>query len=176
MSALVVASFNDGEGGIQEAEMERVRLLETRLRQAMLVSDVTALETLLDRELLSLSHLGQTLGRSDDLDAHRSGLIKNHNLQTADEQILLKDNVAIVVVKTQNFGSFGGQPADSVFLFTRTWLRSPDSTNGRVIAATSERLISEDSARQCNARPGSATKVMQTTVVARFLSALGHDT
>lgn len=49
MSALVVASFIDGDGGIQEAEMERVQLLEARLRQAMLVSDVTALETLLDR-------------------------------------------------------------------------------------------------------------------------------
>lgn len=145
MSALVVVSFNYGEGGMQEAKMERVRLLEARLRQAMLDSDVTALETLLDRELIFVSHLGQTLGRSDDLDAHRSGLIKIHDLQTADERILLKDNVAIVAVKTQISGSFGGQPSDGVFLFTRTWLLSPDSTNGRVIAATSVRLISEDS-------------------------------
>ncbi|MFP1726132.1 nuclear transport factor 2 family protein [Lonsdalea quercina] len=122
---------------MQEAKMERVRLLEARLRQAMLDSDVTALETLLDRELIFVSHLGQTLGRSDDLDAHRSGLIKIHDLQAADERILLKDNVAIVAVKTQISGSFGGQPSDGVFLFTRAWLLSPDSTNGRVIAATS---------------------------------------
>ncbi|MFP1766301.1 nuclear transport factor 2 family protein [Lonsdalea quercina] len=129
---------------MQEAKMERVRLLEARLRQAMLDSDVTALETLLDRELIFVSHLGQALGRRDDLDAHRSGLIKIHDLQTANERILLKDNVAIVAVKTQISGSFGGQPSDGVFLFTRTWLLSPDSMNGRVIVATSVRLISED--------------------------------
>lgn len=116
---------------------ERVQQWEACLRQAMLDSDVAALETLLDKELLFVTHLGQMLGRSDDLDAHRSGLIDIHALQTMDERILIRDNVAIVSVKTRISGRFNGQPADGVFRFTRTWLSSPDSTSGRVIAATS---------------------------------------
>ncbi|WP_220087345.1 nuclear transport factor 2 family protein [Lonsdalea populi] len=137
MLALVVALFYYGEGGMQEVSRERVRQCEARLRQAMLDSDVTALEMLLDNELIFVSHLGQPLGRSDDLDAHRSGLINIQDLQTTDERIVIKGNVAVVSLKTHIAGSYGGQPAEGVFRFTRTWLLSPDSVNGRVIAATS---------------------------------------
>lgn len=122
---------------MQEAISGRVRLWEQCLRQAMLDSDVAALETLLDKELIFVSHLGQIWGRHDDLDAHRSGLMKIHDLQTTDERILIKDNVAIVSVKTRISGRFNGQPGDGVFRFTRTWLLSPDLMSGRVIAATS---------------------------------------
>ncbi|AXW86074.1 hypothetical protein AU509_16220 [Lonsdalea britannica] len=122
---------------MQEAIIARVRRWEILLRQAMLDSDVAALETLLDKELLFVTHVGKMLGRSDDLGAHRSGLIELHDLQTTDERILIKDNVVIVSVKTRISGRFNGQPSDGVFRFTRTWLLSPDLMSGRVIAATS---------------------------------------
>ncbi len=43
---------------------------EEQLRQAMLASDVNALDDLLSPELIFTNHLGQVMGKQDDLAAH----------------------------------------------------------------------------------------------------------
>ncbi len=50
--------------------------VEERLRQAMLASDVSVLNELIAPESIITSHLGELLGKQDDLAAHESGLIK----------------------------------------------------------------------------------------------------
>jgi Domain of unknown function (DUF4440) len=47
--------------------------VEDRLRTAMLSSDVAALNELLAPDLIFTNHLGQLLGKDDDLAAYRSG-------------------------------------------------------------------------------------------------------
>lgn len=51
---------------------------EEQLRQAMLESDVSILNELLAPAIIITSHLGELLGKQDDLTAHESGLIKIH--------------------------------------------------------------------------------------------------
>ena len=71
---------------------------EERLRLAMLDSDVNALDELLASELIFTNHLGQVLGKQDDLAAHQSGKFKIEALTPCDRRIQLIGNVAIVTV------------------------------------------------------------------------------
>ncbi len=46
---------------------------EEQLHQAMLASDVLVLDELLAQDLVCTNHLGQRIGKEDDLSAHKSG-------------------------------------------------------------------------------------------------------
>jgi ketosteroid isomerase-like protein len=94
---------------------------EERLRQAMLASDVSVLNELLAPEIIITSHLGELLGKRDDLAAHASGLIKIHELNPSEQHIQIHREVAIVSVRMQLFGSYNGSPANGDFRFTRVW-------------------------------------------------------
>ena len=72
---------------------------EERLRVAMLDSDVKVLDELLAPELIFTNHLGQVLGKQDDLAAHQSGKFKIKVLIPSDLNIQLIGNVAIVTVR-----------------------------------------------------------------------------
>ncbi len=110
---------------------------EERLRQAMLSSDIAALELLLDPDLLFVNHMGWTVTRQDDLDAHLSGLLKIHALELSEQCILPRGGCAVVSVLARISGSYNGVPANGTFRFMRTWASEPDSGDWRVIAASS---------------------------------------
>jgi ketosteroid isomerase-like protein len=107
---------------------------EDRLRAAMLSSDVNALDELLAPELIFTNHLGQLLGKEDDLAAHRSGMLKVKDLRFFEQHVQLNGDVAIVSVRTQLSGTYDGNPANGDFRFTRVWALSPDKT-WHVVAA-----------------------------------------
>ena len=94
---------------------------EERLRQAMLASNVSVLDELLAPEIIITSHLGELLGKQDDLAAHTSGLIQIHELNPSEQQIQIHGKVAIVSVRMQLSGSYNGSPANGDFRFTRVW-------------------------------------------------------
>ncbi|MGL5082267.1 MAG: nuclear transport factor 2 family protein, partial [Microcoleaceae cyanobacterium] len=94
---------------------------EERLRQAMLASDISVLNTLLAPEIIITSHLGERLGKQDDLAAHDSGLIKIDELQPSEQHIQIHQGVAIVSVRMQLSGRYNGSPAKGDFRFTRVW-------------------------------------------------------
>lgn len=98
---------------------------EERLRQAMLSSDIAALEALLHPDLLFVNHMGWTVTREDDLDAHRGGLLKLHALDLSEQCILPRADCAVVSVLARIAGSYNGVPANGTFRFMRTW--APDS-------------------------------------------------
>jgi hypothetical protein len=109
---------------------------EEQLRQAMLASDIVALNTLLANELIFTNHLGQCLGKEADLSAHKSGTLRISKLEPSEQQIkLVGDKVAVVFVRVQVIGTYAGQPAGGDFRFTRVWV----SSNGhwQVVAAHS---------------------------------------
>lgn len=61
--------------------------VEEQLRQAMLASDISVLNELLAPEIIAISHLGELLGKQDDLATHESGLIKIHELKPSEQYI-----------------------------------------------------------------------------------------
>jgi hypothetical protein len=58
---------------------------EDQLRTAMLSSDVAALNELLTEDLIFTNHLGQLLGKNDDLSAYRSGVLKIVRLEPSEQ-------------------------------------------------------------------------------------------
>lgn len=109
---------------------------ENRLRTAMLDSDVNALDELLDSQLMFTNHLGQFLRKEDDLAAHRSGLLKVKEITPSEQHVWLNGEVAIVSVRAQLSGTYGGNQANGDFRFTRVWALSSDSA-WRLVAAHS---------------------------------------
>jgi ketosteroid isomerase-like protein len=101
---------------------------EERLRQAMLVSDVSVLNELLAPEIIITSHLGELLGKQDDLAAHASGLIKIRELNPSEQHIKIYGEIAIASVRMQLLGSYDGKPANGDFRFTRVWAVSESGT------------------------------------------------
>jgi ketosteroid isomerase-like protein len=103
---------------------EQIVEAEEKLRQAMLNSDVKALDELLAPELIFTNHLGQWIGKQEDLAGHKSGALKLTSIEPFERHILLKNNVAIVAVKMQLSGTYEGTPAGGNFRFTRVWARA----------------------------------------------------
>ena len=100
---------------------KRIIDAEERLRLAMLGSDVAALDELLAPELVFTSHLGQVIGKEDDLDFHRSGLFKLNELTVSEQRIQIHGGVAIVCVLMHLSGSYAGTSFDSRIRYTRVW-------------------------------------------------------
>ena len=101
---------------------------EERLRLAMLDSDVKVLDRLLAAELVFTNHLGQVLGKQDDLAAHQSGKFKIETLTPSDRRIQVIGNVASVTVKVHLVGSYAGAGFDNDLRFTRIWNLSSNGT------------------------------------------------
>jgi ketosteroid isomerase-like protein len=101
---------------------------EERLRLAMLASDVSVLNELLAPEIIITSHLGELLGKQDDLAAHESGLIEIHELKPSEQHIQIHRDMAIVSVRMQLLGRYDGSPASGDFRFTRVWVVSLSGT------------------------------------------------
>ncbi|MEM9508069.1 MAG: nuclear transport factor 2 family protein [Cyanobacteria bacterium J06638_38] len=113
---------------------------EERLRVAMLDSDVKVLDELLAPELIFTNHLGQVLGKQDDLGAHQSGKFKIETLTSSDLHIQLIGNVAIATVKVHLVGSYEGTGFDNNLRFTRIWNLSSGGT-WQIVAAHSSVVV-----------------------------------
>ena len=107
---------------------------ESRLRVAMLNSDLPALDALLAPELIFTNHFRQLLGKDEDLAAHRSGKLKIEELIPSEQHIGLHGDVAVVSVRMQLSGSYDGNPVHGDFRFTRVWALGTQNT-WRVVAA-----------------------------------------
>jgi ketosteroid isomerase-like protein len=99
---------------------------EDRLMQAMRDSDVGALDDLLAQDLVFTNHLGQLVGKDDDLAAYRSGALEIRELKPSEQKIQTRGEAAIVSVRVQLKGTYSGNPANGDFRFTRVWVLSRD--------------------------------------------------
>jgi ketosteroid isomerase-like protein len=113
---------------------EQIVQVEDRLRTAMLSSDVAALNELLAPDLIFTNHLGQLLGKDDDLAAYRSGVLKVLSLDPSERHVRALGDVAVVSVRMQLIGTYEGAPASGDFRFTRVWTRSQQET-WQIVAA-----------------------------------------
>lgn len=103
------------------AHLDAVVALEERLQRAMRASDVPALDELLADDLLFTNHLGLLVSKQDDLDVHRSGLLKLDLLDASDRSIRLLGDAALVSVRVQLAGRHANNPFEGTFRFTRVW-------------------------------------------------------
>ncbi len=102
----------------------KVVQLEERLRQAMLDSDVAELDTLIAPELIFTNHLGQLIGKQEDLAIHRSGALKLRELIPSEQRIRFNQDLAIVSVQMHLLGSYEGTAIDVPIRYTRVWSKS----------------------------------------------------
>jgi hypothetical protein len=114
--------------------------VEERLRLAMLSSDVNTLDELLAPELIFTNHLGQVLGKQEDLNAHQSGALKVQVLTPSEQLIQLRENMAIVTVRVHLVGSYASIVSVQDFRFTRVWSLSNIGT-WQIVAAHSSVVI-----------------------------------
>jgi ketosteroid isomerase-like protein len=117
--------------------------VEDQLRMAMLSADVAALNELLAPDLIFTNHLGQLLGKSNDLAAYRSGVLKIAGLEPSEQHVRILGEVAVVSVRMQVSGTYEGAPANGDFRFTRVWARSRQN-RWQIVAAHSV-LIAQSS-------------------------------
>jgi Domain of unknown function (DUF4440) len=124
-------------GNVLEPQIIQV---EERLRQAMLDSDVQTLDRLIAPELIFTSHLGQLWTKQQDLEAHRSGMIKIEEIAPSEQRIQMVGDIAIVSVRVRIVGIFEGNRSEGDFRFTRFWAQS-STRNWQIVAAHSSIVV-----------------------------------
>ena len=78
------------------AAEQQITVAEERLRLAMLNSDIAALDELISSDLIFTNHLGQVLGKQDDLELHRSGVLRFHTIEPSERQVKASGQFAVV--------------------------------------------------------------------------------
>lgn len=96
--------------------------LEEKLRQAMLASNVSALDELIADDLIFTLPNGLVINKQTDLEAHRSGVQKFIGLEISDRQVKDYGNFAIITVKTE----IVSQVFSGTFRFTRVWAKQQE--------------------------------------------------
>jgi ketosteroid isomerase-like protein len=94
---------------------------ESRLRQAILASDLRELDTLIAEDLLFVGHLGQILTKEMDLAAYRSGALKVDRLEFSETDVRPMGEVVVVVTRASLAGSYEKAPFAGDFRYTRIW-------------------------------------------------------
>ena len=103
-----------------------IQYCEEQLKEAMLHSDVSALDKLLAAELIFTNHLGHIMSKQDDLEAHRLKLFSISEITLTDQHIKTYDNIAVVTVKAHIVANFNGSDSANDFRFTRVWTKTPN--------------------------------------------------
>lgn len=99
---------------------------EERLRQAMLQSDVSALDELIHDDLAFVNHFGHILTKTDDLEAHRSGVMNFTHIEFLEQKITILESTAITITRAALRGNAGGNPIQEEMCYTRIWLINAD--------------------------------------------------
>ena len=111
---------------------ETLNACEEALRQAQLTSNVAELDRLIDPELVFTGPDGLLYSKSDDLAAHREGMIRITRLDASEEHLQIHGIVAVVSVRMEMVGSFRGEAFAGPARYTRVWCERPEGW--RVVA------------------------------------------
>jgi len=98
--------------------------LESRLRAAQLAADVAALDALIADELLFTGPDGQLGTKQQDLEAHRSGIVRFRAHEPEELRIRrVGPNVAVAALRTRLEVEVGGTLVGGTYRYTRVWAR-----------------------------------------------------
>ncbi len=117
-----------------------IETYESRLKEAMLSSNIEELDTLLSDDLIFTDQTGSLYSKHDDIAAHKTGYVSIKSIDCSDQRINVKTDTAIVSVLMEISGIFGGNQATAKLRFTRTWYQV-EQDKWQIIAAHSTQLI-----------------------------------
>ena len=101
----------------------RIHTCETRLYAAMLTSDVAELDLLISDDLLFVEPTGELATKAMDLELHRSGGTKFHELVPKELEIrVCSDECVIAAAKVFLRGTYLGNDFASDFRYLRVWM------------------------------------------------------
>ncbi|HWT97149.1 MAG TPA: nuclear transport factor 2 family protein [Terriglobales bacterium] len=98
-----------------------INAAESRLRQAMLGSDIDVLADLLADDLLFVGPQGQVLTKTADLDTHRSGQLQLTRIDFSETEIRPLGDTAVVLTRASLAGSYMGATFAGDFRYLRVW-------------------------------------------------------
>ena len=93
---------------------------EDRLKEAMLQSNISELDKLLAVDLVFTNHLGHIMTKQDDIEAHKTKILKMDEVTLTEQEIKLYEGVAIVTVKAHIKSSFNGEKSKALSKRSRT--------------------------------------------------------
>jgi Domain of unknown function (DUF4440) len=102
-----------------------IEMLEDKLQQAMLTSDVVMLDELIADDLVFTRQTGDRLDKQTDLEAHRLGIVRFTKVEISDRQIHQYNECSscvIVTLQAELAGTVHNEPFSGHFRFTRVWL------------------------------------------------------
>lgn len=102
-----------------------IRLVEDQLRDAMLAGDVSALDRLIDDDLMFVSHLGRVVGKAEDLEMHRTKRLRITSMTPSDRRIQRLGDTTVVSVQMHTTAIVEGVNVEETFRYTRVWNRRP---------------------------------------------------
>lgn len=102
-------------------DVDSLRTAEVRLQEAQLGSRVDALDRLLHPDLLFVGPDGDVCTKTDDLDWHRTGVLRVHSLEPEDLIVRVIDGVGVTVLTAMMSGELAGTPFSSRMRYTRSW-------------------------------------------------------
>jgi ketosteroid isomerase-like protein len=105
---------------------------EEALRLAQLQGDVTALERLIDDDLMFAAIDGSIVGKQDDLELHRSGRLRITRMEPIERRVMILGDVAVVSAKMSAAASFDGALSEGLLRYTRIWRAYPEGC--RIVA------------------------------------------
>lgn len=119
------------------AELETA---EQRLQDAVVASNVDELDELLDDSVTFTGPDGSSIGKREDLDAHRSGTLDIQTFRATSVAARVIDGVGLTFVEASLAGTTRGRPFSTRMRYTRAWAHGP--AGWRVVAAHASELSS----------------------------------
>ena len=101
-----------------------IQELETRLRTAMLSSDIEALDRLIDDRLLFVGPDGAVYGKQDDLELYRAGATRITRIDVQEMSVETHGPTVVTTLMANIAGSFKGQAFAGRCRYLRVWLQS----------------------------------------------------
>jgi len=112
---------------------DEIVALEAELRAAQLAADVAALDRLIADELLFAGPDGQLGTKTQDLDAHGSGVVRFRAHEPEELRVRrVGADVAIASLRARLTVEVGGQTVQGTYRYTRVWARE-DGRTWRVV-------------------------------------------
>jgi hypothetical protein len=105
-------------------ENSNIISLEEELRQAMLSGNVDKLDKLISDSLVFTAPSGAVIGKQEDIESHRSGLMQFSRLEPSEQRVQNYGNFAVVAVKMAIDGTYNNEPVAGTFCYTRVWAES----------------------------------------------------
>jgi len=103
--------------------------LETQLRAAQLAADTTVLDALISDALLFTGPDGQLATKAQDLDAHRSGVVRFRVHEPEELRIRrVNKDVAIAALRARLSVDVAGNVVSGTYRYTRVWARENEGT------------------------------------------------